>query len=150
MHSQECGDFFDRIGKSMQKGMYVFRACFKYWLLWLRDFPRTFTCLLFCSGLLWYNGGTYEFVESIWCLRRNELTVVIFLLVHTTVLSIKTAFNLANIHLLFPVMLLNQWSVNMSYRRPYCYCFWEILNLYPVCNPNICWHSLLKNKWKFL
>ena len=31
----------------------------------------------------------------------------------------------------------------MSYRRPCCYCFRGILNLYPVCNQNICWHSLL-------
>ena len=34
--------------------------------------------------------------------------------VHTTVLSLKTAFNLVKIHLLFRIMILIQWSVNIS------------------------------------
>jgi hypothetical protein len=41
----------------------------------------------------------------------TELSVVIFFVVHTAVLSINTAFNLGKIHLLFRIMLLNQWSV---------------------------------------
>jgi hypothetical protein len=34
--------------------------------------------------------------------------------VHTNVLSLKTAFNLVKIHLLFRIMILIQWSVNIS------------------------------------
>ena len=34
--------------------------------------------------------------------------------VHTTVLSLKTAFNLVKIHLLFRIVILIQWSVNIS------------------------------------
>jgi hypothetical protein len=41
----------------------------------------------------------------------TELSVVIFVVVHTAVLSIKTAFNLGKIHLVFHIMLLIQWSV---------------------------------------
>jgi hypothetical protein len=33
---------------------------------------------------------------------------------HTTVLSLKIAFNLVKIHLLFRIMILIQWSVNIS------------------------------------
>jgi hypothetical protein len=33
-----------------------------------------------------------------------ELSVVIFFVVHTVVLSIKTAFNLGKIHLLFAIL----------------------------------------------
>ena len=38
----------------------------------------------------------------------TELSVVIFFVVHTAVLSIKTAFNLGKIHLVFHIMLLIQ------------------------------------------
>jgi len=46
-----------------------------------------------------------------------ELTVVIFLFVHTAVLSIETAFNLVKIQLLFRIMLLIQGSVNIFFVR---------------------------------
>jgi len=76
-----------------------------------------------------------------------ELSVVIFLFVRTAVLSIKTAFNLVKIHLLFRIMLLIQWSVIfLSSMLP----FLGDWNIYPVCFPNICWHSWLKNQWKFV
>ena len=38
----------------------------------------------------------------------TELSVVIYFFVHTDVLSIKTTFNLAKIHLLFRIRLLIQ------------------------------------------
>ena len=78
-----------------------------------RKAEQTFTCVLLCLGLFMVQ-PTNDFDESIWCLWRNELTVVIFCLFNH-VLSIKTAFNLVKLHLLFRVMLLNQWSVDMSY-----------------------------------
>ena len=55
---------------------------------------------------LWYNRGTYEFAESIRYLWRNYLLQ--YFVVHKTVLSIKTAFNLVKIHLFFCI---RQWSV---------------------------------------
>jgi len=38
----------------------------------------------------------------------TELSVVIFFFVHTAVLSIKTAFNLVKIHLLFRILLIRK------------------------------------------
>jgi hypothetical protein len=60
----------------------------------------------------------------------TELTVVTFF-VHAAVLSIKTAFNLVKIHLLFRIIPLIQWSV--MFCRPYFNRFWGpkyILRLY--------------------
>ena len=49
------------------------------------------------------------------CTRcTNWVVGVDILFVHTTVLSLKTAFNLVKIHLLFRIMILIQWSVNIS------------------------------------
>jgi hypothetical protein len=53
----------------------------------------------------------------------TELTVVIFF-VHAAVLSIKTAFNLVKIHLLFRIIPLIQWSV--MFCRPCFNRFWGL------------------------
>ena len=53
----------------------------------------------------------------------TELTVVIFF-VHAAVLSIKTAFNLVNIHLIFRIIPLIQWSV--MFCRPCFNPFWGL------------------------
>jgi hypothetical protein len=95
--------------------------------------------------------------------------------VPAAVLSIKTAFNLVKIHLLFRIIPLIQWSV--MFYRPCFNRFWGMkyiprlfseyymlfsyqtgyimwhsrLRIYipwGVCFPNICWHSGLKNQWK--
>ena len=76
----------------------------------------------------------------------TELTVVIFF-VHATVLSIKTAFNLVTIHLVFRIIPLIQWGVMFFVHVLILFGDW---NIYPVCFPNICWHSGLKNQWKYV
>jgi hypothetical protein len=53
----------------------------------------------------------------------TELTVVIFV-VHAAVLSIKTAFNLIKIHLLFRIIPSIQWSV--MFCRPCFNRFWGL------------------------
>jgi hypothetical protein len=58
------------------------------------------------KNMLWETLSQVLFVESI------EEKNIFF--VHTTVLILKTAFNLVKIHLLFRIMILIQWSVNIS------------------------------------
>ena len=42
------------------------------------------------------------------------------------------------------------WVKRKYFCRPCCYSivFLEGWNTYPICYPNICWHSWLKNQWK--
>jgi hypothetical protein len=108
----------------------------------------------------------------------TELTVVIFFF-HAAVLSIKTAFNLVKIHLLFRIIplilratgkissllltVLPSWNKVITYLLTYllliqwrvmfcrpCFNRFRGLKYIPVCFPNICWHSGLKNQWKYV
>jgi hypothetical protein len=67
---------------------------------------------MLCSHL----GKTYSILTG--CFLVLEWMFLFFctriFFVHTTVLSLKTAFNLVKIHLLFCIMILIQWSVNIS------------------------------------
>ena len=80
-----------------------------------------------------------------------ELPVVIFFSCSCRRLCIKTAFNLVKIHLLFLTMLLwfseAQLFIFLSAMLLLFLGDWKI---YPVCFPNICWHSGLKNQWKYV
>ena len=83
------------------------------------------------------------------CTRcTNWVVGVEIFFVHTTVLSLKTAFNLVKIHLLFRIMILIQWNVNISvFVNHVVIVFWgpnegdRKRTYIPVCFPNICWHS---------
>jgi hypothetical protein len=75
----------------------------------VESFQGSTICLLWCSSRY----GTA--VEHRSLLNRSgicdEIICCNIFVVHTAVLSIKTAFNLVKIHLLFHIMLLIQWSV---------------------------------------
>jgi hypothetical protein len=52
-----------------------------------------------------------------------------------------------NVDLLFRIIPLIQWSV--MFCRP-CLIVFGDWNIYPVCFPNIYWHSGLNNQWKYV
>ena len=86
---------------------------------WRRKFSRLNVLLNVMFITVWYSRGAGVcWIDEVFV---TELSVVIFFF-HTAVLSIKTAFNLVKVHLLFRIMLLIQWNIICC---PPCYRFLE-------------------------
>ena len=68
-------------------------------------------------------------------------------LICSTFLRIETSFNLVKIQLIFRIIPLIQWNVMFVVHVLIVFGDW---NIYSVCFPNICWHSGLKNQWKYV
>ena len=116
-------------------------------LVWPHDVER-FQSSTFC--LLWCSSRYGTAVEHSSLLNRSGICdgfICCNIFCSYSRFEYKTAFNLVKIHLLFRIMLLIQWSVFfLSSMLP----FLVDWNIYPVCFPNICWHSWMTNQWKFV